>query len=326
MSKDMIILLYGVCTYRLNQKLNEIKNLYRQKHKNSLDLQCFDNEASSGTSGQKMIAIEDLKNDFQQSSMFKEKKLFIVKDMFDNKELKEGFLENAKIFLESEDIILLFQEGKIPSNDALLKFLKKSKNVKICEFEPLETEKLRSWVKRQFKDSQVDIEPEALKELIDFVGNNLWRMSNEIKKIISFKRKGSVSNQDIETLIEPKIDVDIFKTIDAIALRNKKQALKLIRGHLEKGDYPLLILSMINFQFRNIVIVKDMMEKNISYSDILRKTKLHPFVVRKSCNLARKFSKEELKKIYQDIFKVDFNIKTGKIEPQTALDILIAQI
>jgi len=322
----MIILLYGACTYRLNQKLNEIKKLYQQKHKNSLDLKCFDNKASSGTSGQKIIAIEDLKNDFQQSSMFKEKKLFIVKGMFDDKELKEEFLENAKIFLESEDIILLFQEGKIPSSGALLKFLKKSKNVKICEFKPLEAEKLISWAKRQFKDSQVDIEPEALKKLIDFVGNNLWRMSNEIKKIISFKRKGSVSIQDIKTLIEPKIDADIFKTIDAIALRDKKQALKLIREHLEKGDYPLLILSMINFQFRNIVIVKDMMEKNISYSDILRKTKLHPFVVRKSCNLAKKFSKEELKKIYQDIFKVDFNIKTGKIEPQTALDILIAQI
>ena len=322
----MIILLYGACTYRLNQKLNEIKKLYQQKHKNSLDLKCFDDKASSGTSGQKIIAIEDLKNDFQQSSMFKGKKLFIVKGMFDNKKLKEEFLENVKIFLESEDIILLFQEGKIPSSGALLKFLKRSKNVKICEFKPLEAEKLRSWTRRQFKDSRVDIEPEALKKLIDFVGNNLWRMSNEIKKIISFKGKGSVSIQDIETLIEPKIDADIFKTIDAIALRDKKQALKLIREHLEKGDYPLLILSMINFQFRNIVIIKDMMEKNIPYGDILRKTKLHPFVVRKSCNLARKFSKEELKKIYQDIFKVDFNIKTGKIEPQTALDILIAQI
>ena len=222
--------------------------------------------------------------------------------------------------------VLLFQEGKILSNDALLKFLKKNKNVKICEFRPLETEKLRSWIKKQFKDSQVDIDPEALKRIIDFVGNDLWRMSNEIKKIISFKRKGSISVGDVETLIEPKIDVDIFKTIDAIALKDKKQALKLIRGHLKKGDYPLLILSMINFQFRNIIIVKDMMEKNISYGDILKKTKLHPFVIRKSCNLARRFSKEELKKIYQNIFKVDLNIKTGKVEPQTALDILIAQI
>ena len=151
-------------------------------------------------------------------------------------------------------------------------------------------------------------------------------MSNEIKKIISFKRKGSVSVEDIETLIESKIDVDIFKTIDAIASRNKKRALELIRGHLKKGDYPLLILSMINFQFRNTVIVKDMMEKNIPYGDILKKTRLHPFVIRKSCNLARKFSKEELKKIYQNIFKVDLNIKTGKVEPQTALDVLVAQI
>ena len=34
----------------------------------------------------------------------------------------------------------------------------------------------------------------------------------------------------------------------------------------------------------------------------------------------------QLKKIYQKIFQVDFDIKTGKIEPETALDLLLAEI
>jgi DNA polymerase III delta subunit len=34
----------------------------------------------------------------------------------------------------------------------------------------------------------------------------------------------------------------------------------------------------------------------------------------------------ELKKIYRKIFQIDSDIKTGKIEPETALDLLLAEI
>jgi DNA polymerase III delta subunit len=53
---------------------------------------------------------------------------------------------------------------------------------------------------------------------------------------------------------------------------------------------------------------------------------MHPFVVKKSLQQASKFTLEELKKIYQKIFQVDLDIKTGRIEPEVALDLFIAGI
>ena len=53
---------------------------------------------------------------------------------------------------------------------------------------------------------------------------------------------------------------------------------------------------------------------------------MHPYVIQKSTQQTRKFNFEELKKIYQKIFQVDLDIKTGKIEPETAIDLLIAEI
>jgi len=38
------------------------------------------------------------------------------------------------------------------------------------------------------------------------------------------------------------------------------------------------------------------------------------------------FTLEELKKIYYKIFQADLNIKTGKIEPEVGLDLLITEI
>ena len=65
---------------------------------------------------------------------------------------------------------------------------------------------------------------------------------------------------------------------------------------------------------------------HIPYYIILKKSGLHPFVVRKTYYQCNQFSFSELKKIYQKIFKIDFNIKTGKIEPGIGLDLLIAEI
>ncbi len=68
------------------------------------------------------------------------------------------------------------------------------------------------------------------------------------------------------------------------------------------------------------------MEKDIPYASILKRSGLHPFVVRKSYDQSRQFSLSDLKKIYQKIFQIDFDVKTGKVEPEMALDLLISSI
>ncbi len=204
---------------------------------------------------------------------------------------------------------------------------------------------LRNWIKREVERYGAKIDLGALDRLTEFVGNDTWRLSNELQKLASYRAsrqrgeggkecevffdyKGDkdIQVKDIELLVKPEIESDIFKTIDAIALKNKKKALELLHKHLEKGDSPLYLLSMINFQFRNLLMIKELVEENQSYDSILRKTQLKPFVVRKSYQQAQRFGLPELKKIYRKIFQADFNIKTGKMQAETALDLLIAEI
>ena len=126
-------------------------------------------------------------------------------------------------------------------------------------------------------------------------------------------------------MVKPNIENDIFKTIDALASKNKKLALSLLHKHLDNGDFPLYLLSMIAYQFRNLLTIKEL-QSTQSYATIAKKSGLHPFVVQKSYYLCNQFSVEQLKKIYQRIFQVDLDIKTGKIEAETALDLLLAEI
>lgn len=311
----MLIFLYGQDTYRLQQKIKEIIEQYKKIHKSELNL--------ARLSGQD-IKFDDFKNIFQQVSMFGEKKLIILSDFFPNQELKENILKKAGFFSESKDIFLLYEKDKIAKNDNFLKALKKP--AKIQEFRPLEGEKLKNWARKEFRELNAQISPQALDKMVDSIGNNLWRFSSEIKKTVNYKKGKKINLEDVGLMVRPKIETAIFKTIDAIAQRNKKKALLLVHRHLDKGESPLYLLSMVNFQFRNILSVKDLIEKNVPYYSISKKTGLHPFVAKKSFEQAGKFTFQELKKIYWKIFQADLDIKTGRINPETALDLLIAEI
>jgi DNA polymerase-3 subunit delta len=311
----MIIFLYGQDIYRLREKLNEIIEHYKKIHKSGLNLKYFDNRS---------LNFEDFRDEIKQTSMFDEKKLMVLTDVSNNLEFKENFLKNSKELLNSKEIILFSEGRELPKGDKFFSFLKKE--AKSQEFNYLEGVKLKNWLKKEFAKFKVEISPESLDRLINFVGNDLWQMSNEIKKISTFKLGGKIEREDIELLVRPKIESDIFKTIDAIATKNKKQALALIHKHLEKGDNPLYLLSMINFQFRNLLMIRDLIEKKKPIQLFSKLTNLHPYIIKKSYPQALKFKLEELKKIYQKIFKIDLAIKTGQVKPELALDLFVAEI
>jgi DNA polymerase-3 subunit delta len=328
----MIIFLYGPDTYRSKQKLNEIIGRYKKIHKSGLNLKHFDFKKDS---------FEDFRDAFKSFTMFKEKKLMVLENVLLNSKIENDFLKFLKELSKSKEIILIYEE-EMDEKKSLFKHLKKEN--KSQKFELLEGNSLKNWVKKEFQKYSAQITSEALDLLLNFVGNDLWQMTNEIRKLVDYKGKsafdkdtageGEIKSKDVELLVKPKIETDIFKTIDAIASKNKKEALSLVKKHLEKGDSPLYLLAMINFQFRNLLMIKDLAEspKFFNQNPISLRFKLskelgmHPYLVGKTLLQARRFRLGELKKIYQKIFQADLNIKTGKMEPGAALETLLIEI
>lgn len=219
-----------------------------------------------------------------------------------------------------ENIVVVFEDGLADQRTKLFKALQK--NAKCQEFKFLQPAMLKKWIAAEFAKNNSKIDPYAENVLLGFVGGDLWQMDNEVKKLSSYKAGNTVTRADVELLVRPNIESDIFKTIDALALKNKKQALSLLHQHLENGDNALYLLSMIAYQFRNLLIVKELQEKRKP----LASCGLHPFVVKKSSYLCNQFSFDQLKKIYQKIFETDADIKTGKMDPELALDMLVSSI
>lgn len=302
----MIYFLYGPDSYRSKEKLNEIVSGYKKVHSSGLNLVYFSADKS----------YEDFMNIFKISGMFAEKKLVVLKNLFGNKKFQESLLENIKSLESAKDIIIIFEEDKVDERLKIFKELKKQ--VKCQEFELQDGVNLKKWLSVELTKNNSKMEPMAEDLLLNFVGNDLWQLHNEVMKLSSFKINKVITAEDVKLLVRPKIDNDIFRTIEALASKNKKLALDLIQKHIENGDHPLYLLSMIAYQFRNLLILKE--------AGYAKKTGLHPFVVQKTMPLCAKFSMEDLKKIYWKIFEMDADIKIGKIEPELVIDMLVTEI
>jgi len=289
----MLIFLHGLDTYRARRKLWEITEKYQSTNKISTGITSWDCS---------FVDVSDITQALGAPSLFQEKKLHIIENAFLRKEWEEEVLE------QDDHVIVFFEQGTPDKRTALYKYL--NKKALVQEFVLLENAKLVQWIQKEFLQYGFPVQKDVVDKLALEVGNDLWQLSNEIRKLVAFRR-GVVEKQDVDLLIKQNLQTNIFATIDAIAAKNKKKALHLIWQHNEKNDSPFYILSMLAYQFRNLLEVKDAKDP--------RELKLHPYVLRKSVQAAQLFSREELERIYKKLFQIDLQTKTGKIDAQMAL-------
>lgn len=311
----MVIFLYGLDSYRSKKKLEEIVDHYKSSGKSGLNLAYFDAQQAD---------FEKFYDFLKTSSMFEEKKLVILKNIFSDASFQENFLNKIKMLRELTDVVVLYESSEVDQRLKIFKVL--TKDCQSQEFKLLNSGELKDWIRKEFNQLNQKINGNALDLLSYYIGNDLWRLSNEIKKLADFKKDAVIIKENIEMLVKPKIEVDIFKTIDALAVKNKRAAFHFFKKHLDAGDNPLYLLSMVAYQFRNLLMVKELAQKGLMYEGIVKKSGLHPFVVKKNYFASRQFSLEELKNIYRRIFQIDTEIKRGKIEAETALDLLVSSI
>jgi len=308
----MIYFLYGANTYFVLQKLKEI--IIEEKTNDIQKINLKD------------IGMSEFVGKIQHQDLFAKKKIFIVENFFLNEDL-EAFEKN--LIATGHNLIFL-ERGPINERDKknhIFCFL--IKHAKCFEFKPMKDAEQKKWITREFNSLNYKIKNEMASKFIEVVGNDVWTIANEIKKLAVYKINSpekEVNEGDIKFLIKQTEEINIFKMIEALAQKNRKKALLSLHQLLKSGAKPEYVLAMIVFQFRNIVLIKNLIEKGYSYANILKKMKLKPFVLQKNYDLTRKFSSAELKKIYEKIFLTDINIKTGKTPAELAFDLLISEI
>lgn len=310
----MIILFYGKDTYRSKKKLEEVISSYQKKNQSGLNIKVLKEDES----------FLDFCDYDKQVSMFNEKRFIIAKNILSSEEVKASFIKKRKDLQKSENIFLFYEEKEVKKSDKVLKALsKEEEGVMIQEFALLEGRSLLSWIKKEFQKNEVSASDDAIIKLAE-IGGDLWRLKSEIDKLSLYKKE--IGREDVEKMTSIAVETNIFQTVDAIGEKDTKKALMLLSTHLEKGDNPLYLLAMIVYQFRNLIVVSDLINRGASYDEAKNKSGLHSFVFSKCYKQAKKFSFEELKGIYNNLFEIDLKAKTGQVSPEMAIQIFLFRL
>lgn len=321
----MIIFFYGDDQFRSSRKLNEIRQKYLESDKSGSGLSSFD--FSEKTNAQDIIDV------FSMPNLLAPNRLVVIKRIFsgsetEQKTMQEYFKKNREIILEDKDLVVVFWEDSTPKkSNALFKLLdaiSKKQN-----FEKLTGAKLNTWILKRLKelDKDASVSQTALGKLILYSGTDTLILDNELQKLVNYQAGKMIDEKAVEMLVKANLDANIFNTVDALGLNNKKQALKLLHDHLSRGDDPFYLLSMFIYQFRNLIKVASLKEKErLNEYEIAKLTKMHPFVIKKSLGQARNFSLARLREIYKSLSMIDTEVKTGKTEIKLALDKFVAEL
>lgn len=321
----MLIFLYGADVYRSTEKLRALKNTYFEKNRSGTDLSVLDYGNSS--------ANHDLESMLGAQGLFSNKQLVIVQEALSSASLEKQkelvtFLKTKDHLLTDADTILIFFEAGTPKKSlALFKFL--ATKAKKQEFAPLEGAKLSQWA-LSFASKlapEINFSKAALDLLLASTGNDLFMLSNEINKLVNFKNAGEISVEDVRLLVKSRVDSTMFETIEALASGNKAQALRLFHEQIAKGEDVFYILSMYTYQIRTLLKIGDFFWQGLtSAPQIAQASGLHPYVVQKSLAQIRNLSEAKTKQMLRELAEIDFNAKTGKIDPILALDTFIVSI
>ena len=240
-------------------------------------------------------------------------------------ELKEWEPLSESVMPESTILVLI--ENKLSKTNPLLKKLTPVAEVKECTPLDLRGKDLPNWLRTRIKKNGGEISPKALRLLIDLIGNNLWILSNEIDKLCLYAEGRVIEEDDINLLVGYVRESNIFQMVDAIVQRRLGTASRLMHLQLNEGSAPPYLLYMITRQFRLLIQVKALMEQKVPTSKIGNRIGVtSEYVLGKTLDQARGYPSRKLEETYKKLLITDLSIKTGRLEGELAMDLLLADL
>jgi DNA polymerase-3 subunit delta len=197
----------------------------------------------------------------------------------------------------------------------------------IREFKLLRGSSLRQWVQNAVGESGATMSPGALDVLIQLTGNNLWAIANEVHKLAAFAHGRSIEEADVKSLVGYSQDASVFAMIDAIVDFRIELASQVLQQLLLQGAAPAFLLFMLDRQFRNIILAQAMKAKGKPDNEIQGRLGIqNDFAFRRTLEQAGRYSYSRLSDIYQQLLEADMATKTGHLDGELAINLLVTEL
>jgi len=220
--------------------------------------------------------------------------------------------------------VLVFAESDVDRRGRLYKKAVELGGVVECETPSPQA--LTTWLARLFRDKSKTIDPAAADKLIRYTAHNMTTLMQEADKLAAYiGQRSAVTTQDVEAVCSPTLQTKVFDMIAAMANGRTSSAIDMYHNMLLMKEQPLMILAMIIRQFRILLMVKAANDKRMPKAQMAKTLGLRSFVVDEALSQGRRFSIEKLFKALCDCQDIDTKVKTGLINAEIGVELLILQ-
>jgi DNA polymerase III delta subunit len=279
-----------------------------------------------------------------ETDLFSQPKVFVLESfMPDIHQILDQLLQSQNFIIISINAL----DKRKTENKALLA------NPKIItkQFNLPHRQELNQWIAERVKALGGSISNSAVEELAVRLGRdnfketkyggkiveitevyNLWQVNNEIEKLIAYAGSKTITEVDVQLLIEANLEVDAFEITNAIGEGNKSLTLalmaKFIGGENENEEKSGIIHlnALLAEQMRNLLLIQNCIENQYSDTQILDLTGWKSgriFILKK---LAQKIKPAKILGILPKLEALDEELKTSQTPPRVLWDLIVAQI
>ena len=226
-------------------------------------------------------------------------------------------------------MLVLNESKKISARNAVLKAVNKMGErgeVRLFETPQLRRGELAGWVAKRAREMGIHLDRGVAEDLATFIGPNLRLINSELEKLSLYVGDRVITKADVAMMCPYAREASIFDMVDALANRRTATAFRLLAQMRGQGAHPLYLLTMIVRQYRILLQVKDYVAQGMRKDEIASALHLHPFPTGKAINQSRNYTPRQLESIYDRLLETDVAIKTGKLEANLALDMLVVEL
>ena len=265
---------------------------------------------------------KDIILDMESASLFEDKKAVIVNNASIFTAAKTGVDGTAfEEYLASPNpntISIFIVNGNLDERKKVTKLIRKNGIVKEFVVSNNPADILTNLLDDYKMDSN------AKNKFIELVGNDTYRINNELDKLKIYKGDDkSITLDDVINITTNNIDADLFKLMDAIISGDVDKAIEYYHNMLLYSTEPLQIIVALANKYRLMYQVKRLFKKGYTEGDIAKELKQNPkyiFVINK---ISRGYDEKYLLRELKMLADLDYKIKSGKIDPALGLELFI---
>ena len=185
---------------------------------------------------------------------------------------------------------------------------------------------LTRWIQRRAKEAGGQMAPQAAEMLASLVGSEPRLLEHEIEKLLAYANfSRPVEVDDVQNLTPSVAKVQDFALINALRAHDSRQALRILHREMAEKD-AIPIFQGIVYQFRQLLLVREILDEGGAEEDVIRQLGMHPYAARLAVEHARRFVLPDLEMIYHRLLELDEAMKTGGMEGELALDLLVTEL